>query len=127
MSYRQFRDFKTAAGNNVVKAWMKSLSPAERADVHQLILALEVEQFPPDQDFKALGGTGLWEIRLKGEKKRALRVLCCKGPGDGEFTMLEGVIKQGFDDKWKIAIESAKAKRTIALKTPTRTCDHEFD
>jgi phage-related protein len=68
--------FRTAAGSEPVREWLKALPEAERKAVGKDLLRAQW-RWPVGMPLCRPMGTGLWEIRTDLPTKRTARVLLC--------------------------------------------------
>ena len=68
--------FRTAAGSEPVREWLKALPEAERKAVGRDLLRAQW-RWPVGMPLCRPMGTGLWEIRTDLPTKRTARVLLC--------------------------------------------------
>jgi phage-related protein len=68
--------FRTAAGSEPVRAWLKTLPETERQAVGKDLLRAQW-RWPVGMPLCRSMGTGLWEIRTDLPTKRTARVLLC--------------------------------------------------
>src|SRR6266480_136940 len=68
--------FRTAAGSEPVREWLKALPEAERQAVGEDLLRAQW-RWPVGMPLCRTMGAGLWEIRTDLPTKRAARVLLC--------------------------------------------------
>ena len=68
--------FRTSAGHEPVRDWLKDLPEAERHAIGQDLLRAQW-RWPVGMPLCRPMGSGLWEIRIGLPTKRAARVLLC--------------------------------------------------
>jgi phage-related protein len=83
--------FRTEAGSEPVREWLRGLAEAERHAIGEDLLRAQW-QWPVGMPLcRPLGG-GLWEVRTDLPTKRTARVLFC--PYRGHLVALHGFIKK---------------------------------
>lgn len=82
--------FKTAAGNEPVREWLKSLSPDERKRIGQDLATVQYG-WPLGMPLVRAMGSGLWEVRVR-LANRIARVLFMTAAD--EMVLLHGFIKK---------------------------------
>jgi len=83
--------FRTAAGNEPVKEWLKGLDEGERHAIGRDLLRAQW-RWPVGMPLCRFLGSGLWEVRTELPTKRTARVLICLHLG--HLVALHGLIKK---------------------------------
>ena len=83
--------FRTAAGSEPVRDWLKRLDEAERRAIGKDLLRAQW-RWPVGMPLCRPMGSGLWEIRTDLPAKRTARVLLC--PYREHLVALHGFIKK---------------------------------
>ena len=83
--------FRTAAGSEPVREWLKGLPEAERRAIGKDLLRAQW-RWPVGMPLCRPMGSGLWEIRTDLPTKRTARVLLC--PYREHLVALHGFIKK---------------------------------
>src|ERR1700690_1520634 len=83
--------YRTAAGSEPVRDWLKGLDEAERQAIGRDLLRAQW-RWPIGMPLCRPMGDGLWEIRTNLPTKRTARVLICLH--QGQLVALHGFIKK---------------------------------
>jgi phage-related protein len=83
--------YRTAAGSEPVREWLKGLPPAERQAIGKDLLRAQW-RWPVGMPLCRPLGKGLWEVRTDLPSKRQARVLLCHYAG--HLVALHGFIKK---------------------------------
>jgi hypothetical protein len=129
MARWEFRQYVQQSGRNRVLKWCDELSTKERAKLDRLIQTLEkLEQWTEPQ-FKTLSGkhAGLGELRWGGDQNRQLRLLGCRGPQSGQYTLLLGCSHKDRRYTPTDALDTAVAEMKRLKQRIGGTCEHESE
>ena len=124
-----FNDYVDDHGINVIRDWLKSLSPKARAKVNTRISALEA--LPRNQwaDFTGAlvgsGWDGIYEIRIRYDNIQ-LRPLFAYGPGREEATLLMGAEERGGEIEPRSAASTCQT-RAARVRQGTNTVKHDYN
>lgn len=83
--------FRTAAGNEPVRDWLKELPPDDRRAIGQDLQRVQY-RWPVGMPLARSLGRGLWEVRTNLASNRIARVIFCFH--DDELVALSGFIKK---------------------------------
>ena len=83
--------YRTRAGSEPVREWLKGLDEAERQEIGKDLLRAQW-RWPAGMPLCRPMGDGLWEIRTDLPTKRTARVLLC--PYRNHLVVLHGFIKK---------------------------------
>lgn len=126
MIWWQFRDYVRPSGKNQVRKWSKDLSEKELAKLDSVLRNLARQQQWTEPHFKHLSGaqSGMSEIRWNGNQNRQLRLIGCKGPDPGQYTLLLGCSHKGNRYTPTSALDTATSDIeifSIELESPVTT------
>jgi hypothetical protein len=123
----QFRNYVQPSGKNRVREWYLSLSTKERTKLDRLITILERQLQWTMPHYKTLGGkhAGLSEIRWNGNQNKQLRLLGCRGPLLGQYTLLLGCSHKGDRYTPTNALNTAALDLRNLEQGIGDTCEHE--
>jgi phage-related protein len=102
--------YRTSAGNEPVRAWLKTLSLEDRQAIGIAVRKVEYG-WPIGMPTCAAMGDGLWEIRVKLRDRIARVLFCPVGP---HAVLLHGFIKKTQATP-KRELDAARARRTDLL------------
>ena len=100
--------FRTGAGSEPVREWLKGLPESERQAIGKDLLRAQW-RWPVGMPLCRPLGNGLWEVRTDLPTKRTARVLLCVYRG--HFVALHGFIKKTRttpDEDWALARKRQK-------------------
>ena len=83
--------YRTSAGAEVVRDWLRGLSAADRACIGQDLMRVQF-RWPVGMPLCRPLGDGLWEVRTDLDSNRIARVLFCFT--EGRLLALHGFIKK---------------------------------
>jgi phage-related protein len=83
--------YRTSAGTEPVRDWLKGLSPEERREIGQDIATVEYG-WPVGMPVCRPLGQGLWEVRSTLPGNRIARVIFCIA--QGRMVLLHGFVKK---------------------------------
>lgn len=121
-----FRNYVQVGGKNRVRKWYLELTVKEQAKLDRLLVVLEQQEYWQFPQYKALSDVkaGLGEIRWKGGGKQ-MRLLGCRGPERGQYTLLLGCSHKGDRYTPTSALKTAAADLALLEKGIGETCEHE--
>lgn len=83
--------YRTPAGTEVVRDWLKGLSEGDRVVIGQDLMRVQY-RWPVGMPLCRPLGEGLWEVRSDLSSNRIARVFFCVA--DGRLVALHGIIKK---------------------------------
>ncbi len=87
------RLYSTAAGNQVVRDWLKSFSTADKKILGEDLMAVQMG-FPLGPPLCANLGAGLWEVRSMLTDRREARMIFFHHAASGALVVLHAFIKK---------------------------------
>jgi phage-related protein len=83
--------YRSAAGNEPVRAWLKAMDPIERLEIGADLQRMQY-RWPVGMPLCRALGNGLWEVRTNLPGRTIARVFICFH--DGVLFALHGIIKK---------------------------------
>jgi len=102
--------YRTATGNEPVRAWLKTLSLADRQDIEIAVRKVEYG-WPIAMPTCAALGDGLWEIRITLQNRIARILFCAVGP---RMLLPHGFIKKSQTTP-KTELDTARMRQADLL------------
>jgi phage-related protein/predicted XRE-type DNA-binding protein len=112
--------YRTSAGTEPVRDWLKSLSPDERREIGQDIATVEYG-WPVGMPLCRPLRQGLWEVRSDLPGNRTARVIFCVA--QGQMVLLHGFIKKTQkipDEDLVLARKTHEGDRVMSKRTPKK-------
>jgi hypothetical protein len=131
MTMRVFYDYVTPDGENVVEAWIESLTHSHIKGVRAALdNRLQYLQTASQLDRPYVGilhgdATGLIAIHLK-VKNVQYRVLSCYGPANGQVTMLGGCTERDGEYVPSSACPKALERKALLYSGRGRVCERDI-
>ncbi len=126
MACWSFRDYVNERGDNLIHAWLQTLSQKAKAKINVRIQYLEaVPVFDPQYVSALSGYPDLLELRVVFSGVQ-YRPIACYGPAQREVTLLFGATERGDRFDPPTACDIALRRRSEILADRRRTVEHDL-